>query len=310
MSFRANYPKREMLLASVERGSADSIAPEAFLFSALNEVEPGLIILSKDFQAEFINRAFYRMWALPLPPDGVTYDFASIMEHGRRTGLYVTQPGSLDDYVRQRRGRIRLSDGRVLKFECKTLPGGRHLMAFTDISDFIRTADKLRELATIDDLTRIPNRRQFLNALDVEFVRAQRNDRDLSVLMIDVDYFKGINDRYGHFAGDDVLRELALRLQTTIRHTDLLGRLGGEEFAIALKDTAMPAALETAERLCLVIADKPFHAAGGEIKVTASVGVAERMPQDDNPAELLRLADEALFRAKMAGRNGVVASRR
>ena len=303
-------PNLEALQTEVELGSAESVAPDAFLLSALNEVEPALIILSESLKAAFINRAFYRMWHLPLPPNGVTYDFASIIEHGRRTGLYVTEPGSLDDYVRQRRGRIRLSDGRVLRFECKALAGGQHLIAFTDISDFIRTADRLRELATIDDLTRIPNRRQFLNALDAEFVRAQHNDRDLSVLMIDVDNFKAINDRYGHFAGDDILRELALRLQRAVRPTDLLGRLGGEEFAVALKDTAMPVALEIAGRLCRGIADTPFKAAAGEIKVTASVGVAARMPQDDNPAELLRLADEALFRAKTAGRNGVVASRR
>ena len=283
--------------------------PYSFLKSALDEVEYGLVILGKDFEAEFINRAFQRMWALPSLPKRATYNFADIVEHGRRTGLYFTEPASLEDHVRQRKGRLRLTDGRVLKFECKLLPDGRRIMTFTDISDLVHTADQLRDLATIDDLTHVPNRRQFLKALEGEFARSQRDDRNLSVLMIDADNFKGINDRYGHSVGDEVLRALAVRIRAVIRQTDLVGRLGGEEFAVALKDTALPAALETADRLRREVAAVLFQVAGGQIKVTVSVGIATRWPRDDNAAELLRLADAALYSAKADGRNRVLASR-
>src|SRR5580704_3549371 len=174
--------------------------------SVLNEIESGLVLLDKDFQAQFINRAFYKIWGLPELSTGSTYNFADIVEHGRRTGLYVTAPGSIQDYVRQRKGRLRLSDGRILKFRCKALPDGGRLMTFDDISGFVRAADQLLELAAIDDLTKLPNRRQFLESLQKEFARAQRYDRPLSVLMIDDDDFKLINDRHGHFAGDEMLR--------------------------------------------------------------------------------------------------------
>ena len=139
-----------------------STSADSFLKSALDEVEAGLIVVGQDFEVEFINRAFYRMWALPSLSDGDSYVLADIVEHGRRTGLYLTDPASLEDYVRLRRGQLRLADGRVLRFECKPLPGGRRMMTFTDISDLVHTADQLRDFATIDDLTRVSNRRQFL----------------------------------------------------------------------------------------------------------------------------------------------------
>ena len=123
-------------------------------------------------------------------------------------------------------------------------------MTFDDISDFVRTAELLRELAGLDELTKLPNRRQFLKSLETEFARVKRYDRPLSVLMIDADDFKQINDRHGHFVGDEVLQALAVRLRASVRQIDLLGRLGGEEFGVALMETDMSGALEVAERLC------------------------------------------------------------
>jgi diguanylate cyclase (GGDEF)-like protein len=276
--------------------------------SVLDEIESGLVVLDKDFQAQFINRAFYQMWGLPKLSDGSTYNFADIVEHGRRTGLYITAPGSVQDYVRQRKGRLRLTDGRILKFACKALPDGGRLMSFDDISAFVRAAEQLRELAGVDELTKLPNRRQFLKSLETEFARVQRYDRPLSVLMIDADDFKLINDRHGHFAGDEVLQALAVRLRVIVRQIDLLGRLGGEEFAVALMETDMPAALETAERLRREIAAEPFQVAAGKIEVTVSVGVATRRGKDDNAAQLLSLADKAMYLAKTGGRNRVIAN--
>ena len=278
------------------------------VMSVLDEVESGLVVLDKDFHAQFINRAFYQMWELPKLSDGGIYSFADIVEHGRRTGLYITAPGSVQDYVRQRKGRLRLSDGRILKFGCKALPDGGRLMTFDDISGFVRAAELLRELADVDELTKLPNRRQFLRSLETEFARVQRYDRPLSVLMIDADDFKLINDRHGHFAGDEVLQALAVRFRGIVRQIDLLGRLGGEEFAVALMEADMPAALETAERLRHEIAAEPFQVAAGKIQVTVSVGVATRRARDDNAAQLLSLADKAMYLAKTGGRNRVIAN--
>jgi diguanylate cyclase (GGDEF)-like protein len=275
--------------------------------SALDEVEYGLIVLDSEFQAQFINRAFHQIWALPELSDGSTYNLADIVEHGRRTGVYITAPASVQDYVRQRKGRLRLSDGRILKFKCKALADGGRMMTFDDISGFVRAADQLRELAGVDELTKLPNRRQFLESLEKEFIRAQRYDRPLSVLMIYIDHFKQINDRHGHFVGDEALRALADRVRDVSRQTDLLGRLGGEEFAVVLLQSDKPSALQTAERLCRAVAGEPFEVAGSRLWMTVSVGVAARRPTIDNAAELLRLADQALYSAKSGGRNRVIA---
>jgi diguanylate cyclase (GGDEF)-like protein len=283
-------------------------ATASILMSVFDELEYGLVVLDKDFQARFINRAFHQMWTLPALPDGTTYNFADIVDHGRRTGAYITAPASVEDYVRQRKGRLRLSDGRTLKFKCKALADGGRMMTFDDISGFVRAADQLRELAAVDDLTKLPNRGQFLKSLEREFTRAQRYDRPLSVLMIDADDFKLINDRHGHFAGDEVLRAVADRLRAFARKTDLLGRLGGEEFAVALTETDMPSAVETAERFCREIAAEPFQVAAGKIQVTVSVGVATRRASDDNAAEVLLRADQAMYLAKSGGRNRVLAT--
>jgi diguanylate cyclase (GGDEF)-like protein len=276
--------------------------------SALDEVEYGVIVLNEAFEARFINRAVYRMWALPSPPDGAAYSFTDILEHGRQTGLYVTAPGSVEDYVRQRKGRLRLTDGRVVKFECKLLPSGGRVITFADISDVVRAEEQLKSLATIDELTKLPNRRHFLQSLERQFERAQHSDLPLSVLMIDADDFKLINDRHGHFVGDDVLKALAERLAGSIRRTDLLGRLGGEEFAAALVETTMTVAIETAERIRRRVEAEPFDAGDRRIWVTVSVGVATRQSKHDNAAELLLFADKALYAAKEAGRNRVVPS--
>jgi len=181
------------------------------------------------------------------------------------------------------------------------------MLTYADISDLVHTADQLRELATTDDLTKLPNRRQFLTSLDGEFARALRHDWPLSVVMIDADNFKLINDRHGHSVGDDVLRVIAERFRSSVRTGDILGRVGGEEFAAALTEIDMPGALKTAERLCREVAAEPFEVGDDVLTVTVSVGMAARRAQDTDPGELLRLADRALYAAKAGGRNRVAA---
>jgi hypothetical protein len=140
----------------------------------------------------------------PRPPAGTTYHFADLMEHGRKTGAYEVAPEAMGDYVRQRIAlvragsqppvQLRLTDGRILKVECIAVPDGGRMLTYADISDLVHTAEQLRELATIDDLTKLLNRRQFLASFEDEFSRALRHDRPLSVVMIDADNFKLIND--------------------------------------------------------------------------------------------------------------------
>jgi len=161
-------------------------------------------------------------------------------------------------------------------------------------------------LATIDPLTGIANRRGFIERCETERARAARGDRHLSLLMIDVDHFKAINDTYGHDAGDAVLRALADCFRQTMRTSDIPGRLGGEEFAILLPETDLPGAALLAERLRVAVEQMGLIVEENRIDVTISIGVVS-VPYDEGAVEgALHDADALMYRAKRDGRNRVV----
>ena len=166
------------------------------------------------------------------------------------------------------------------------------------------------ELAVTDGLTGLNNRRYLDNHLKVLFERAVARGRPLSVCITDIDRFKSINDTYGHDAGDEVLRELANRIRTTVRGADLACRYGGEEFVVVMPDTTIDIAASIAERLRTAIESKPFQLKGAaaELNVTASLGIATTSQGVEAPDILLRGADKALYEAKNSGRNRVVAA--
>jgi diguanylate cyclase (GGDEF)-like protein len=164
--------------------------------------------------------------------------------------------------------------------------------------------------ASTDGLTELSNRRQFEEVLDVEIQRAERFGGSLALIVADLDDFKQINDRYGHQAGDDVLRAFADVLRETAREVDLPARYGGEEFAILLPQTDATGARRLAERLRRTIASTPIStSAGGPVAVTASFGVAA-YPDAPTAAALFAAADDALYKAKAAGKNCVVRARK
>jgi diguanylate cyclase (GGDEF)-like protein len=284
--------------------------------SALDGIRYGIVLLDSDFKARFINRAYYGMWGLPPPPPGVAYHLDDLIAHARNAGLYNVANEAMDEYIRERRGLIhagnevpltlRLSNGRILNFQSQILPDGGRMLTFDDITALVGVADRLRILATVDDLTKFLNRRQFLDSFEAEFKRAQSHGCPLSVMMIDADDFKRINDRHGHAAGDNVLRTMAERCRTVVRKSDIVGRLGGEEFAIVLVDTDLSDAVPTAERLRRTVADESFKVDGDSLQLTVSIGIAALHQQQDDPDDLLRLADRALYAAKDRGRNCIV----
>jgi len=166
------------------------------------------------------------------------------------------------------------------------------------------------ELAVTDPLTGLSNRRYLDNHISTLFNRSMARGRPLSVLIADIDRFKQINDTYGHDAGDDILREFANRVRSTVRGADLACRYGGEEFVVVMPDTSPEIAASVAERLRGVIESVPFvvKGTGQELQVTASFGIASRTPQVITPGHLLKQADVALYEAKNGGRNRVVAA--
>lgn len=175
-----------------------------------------------------------------------------------------------------------------------------------------RVNEELLRLSTTDALTGLYNRRYLMDTMATEFARAKRYWMPLSVMMIDVDHFKSVNDRYGHQTGDLALQHLASLLRERTRGSDIAARYGGEEIIVLLPQTAMPQALSLAEILRSMVASQPLIAAdGSEIQLTVSVGVASfpEIPVD-NIERLLQLADKALYLAKAGGRNRVVPAAR
>jgi two-component system cell cycle response regulator len=177
-------------------------------------------------------------------------------------------------------------------------------------TDYLRTRlEETVEMAILDPLTALHNRRYMTSHLKTLFEESSQRGKPLSVLLLDIDYFKAVNDSYGHDAGDSVLREFAARVRRNIRGIDLACRLGGEEFVVVMPDTDLAKAYLVGERLRQCIAAAPFYAGEriGTLEVTASVGVAALEFPDDTPELILKRADQALYCAKRDGRNRVVA---
>ncbi|HFD79187.1 MAG TPA: diguanylate cyclase [Gammaproteobacteria bacterium] len=163
----------------------------------------------------------------------------------------------------------------------------------------------LRRQVERDALTGVSSRTSLLHELRGAIARAAKTGQPLSLVMVDLDHFKEVNDRHGHLVGDKVLREVASRIKAALREFDMVGRYGGEEFVVLLEDTSPHTALQIAERIRTRIASEPIHVAGLDLDLTISQGLARYQDGDDSRS-LLERADAAMYRAKQAGRNCVV----
>lgn len=165
---------------------------------------------------------------------------------------------------------------------------------------------ELESLSVTDDLTKLYNHRAMQQRLKDEFRRAQRYNEPLSLLMLDVDHFKSVNDRYGHLFGDKVLSELAGVLKEHVREIDIVARYGGEEFMVILPETHFSGSLTVADRLWRAVAEHPFEHDDTQVAITVSVGISF-FPNKNiaNVEQLVQFADEALYQAKQQGRNRI-----
>ncbi|MDF1663165.1 MAG: diguanylate cyclase [Planctomycetota bacterium] len=175
-----------------------------------------------------------------------------------------------------------------------------------EIKERIRIQEELRRLATTDGLTKASNRRHFLELSEKEFQRAKRYQHPMSVIMIDADHFKDINDTFGHDIGDTVLQELTKSVLKELRNSDLFGRIGGEEFAATLPETDEAAAILVAERLRETIESLVLKAGDEQFHFTVSIGIAMLGEKDPEFSTILKRADSALYKAKETGRNKVI----
>ncbi|QED26118.1 GGDEF domain-containing protein [Microvenator marinus] len=176
--------------------------------------------------------------------------------------------------------------------------------------------DEIYRLTTTDGLTQVYNKRFLLKEMEREMSRSLRYDRELSLIMCDIDHFKPINDTYGHLAGDHILRQLAKRIREHIRRDDIVARYGGEEFALVLPEVDKHKAGQMAEKLRKIISDQPFIFDNITIPITLSMGISDleeykkvvpnSSESDVNPFAFIKLSDDRLYQAKQSGRNRIV----
>jgi diguanylate cyclase (GGDEF)-like protein len=181
----------------------------------------------------------------------------------------------------------------------------RNLALRQEVSEHRKAVEEMNVLATTDELTRLFNRRHFMTLAGYAFDSARQKNAPMCTLMIDIDHFKRVNDEYGHLAGDRVLTEISAVMGSSLRLEDLLGRYGGEEFAVFLTNTGLSGAKKVAERILSRVREHETLVDGNRIGVTLSIGVAQAQPEDTSLDVLLEHADHALLAAKRSGRDGL-----
>ncbi len=239
---------------------------------------------------------------IPLEGQGLSRNHARIFRD--ESGWQVEDQGSTNGtHVNDVKveGRQPLNDGDLLRFGvaiCKFLSGDNIEAAYHE---------EIYRLSIIDGLTGVHNKRYFLEFLERELAVAVRHTAPLSLIMVDIDHFKKVNDTHGHLAGDAALKELCRRLKPRVRATDLIARYGGEEFAVVLPATTRDGALQYAEVLRALVESEPFPYDALRIPCTISLGVAAVEPAAPGTTdELIKRADANLYDAKRSGRNRAV----
>lgn len=272
--------------------------------SVFDEVKEGIIVVDKINRLIDFNRSAQKMfhWLTSQNLGKSLLEF----EEGR---LIVGQ--SSDNFD------IQIRQGDVVKYVGFTMTpvwsnnkAVGKILIFQDITTQVRALEELKKIATHDTLSEVYNRRKLMEEGEREFIRALRYNTDLSALMIDIDYFKKINDTYGHLVGDQVIKSIATLCKQRIRQTDIIGRYGGEEFLILTPNTDLNQALVIAEDLRRLVEKKVIHYNGQSIMVKISIGVASTLAvsKKQSLTELINESDKALYEAKNSGRNKVCPS--
>lgn len=279
------------------------------LHAALDNVQSGLLILDPDLYILYSNPATRRMFKVADSERQQRQFYGDSLRAAAGASAV-----DLDDYVARRlawvasdnpdAADLNMSDGTVMRCQLAPLPGGGRMLIYSDVTDIVRARQEMEKLATTDGMTGIYNRRHFMTLADREWDRARRHRRTLSLLMIDIDFFKTINDRFGHEAGDRAIIQVANLAGGCKRSSDILARIGGEEFALLLPETDIDQAEALAERLRCEISGHPL--AEFAHPTTVSIGLATADASMQGVSDLMRLADQALYAAKHGGRNRVM----
>lgn len=308
----AHIAMDELRLKGAKREAEDT---RRQLFDAIEALPDGFILFDEDDRLAVYNSRMLELYAESGKYLEIGRTFEEIMRDALGAGMFPDAVGReeiwLQDRLRNHRNPTGLIeqqtvDGRWLRIYEKKTPSGATVGFRVDITELKLREAELFELATRDSLTGVLTRRAVLDEIQREFGRLVRYPGVCSVLLLDVDHFKGVNDIFGHQTGDEVLRRICRQIDDSCRDVDRVGRLGGEEFLILLPDTDLRGALVTAERLRADIARLSIACADrkDEVSVTVSIGASEFKLGESSENTLAR-ADHCLYQAKLEGRNCV-----
>jgi diguanylate cyclase (GGDEF)-like protein/PAS domain S-box-containing protein len=315
-----DFTSRKKLEVELEKARAQ-------LDGAMSGMADALIAFDKDANIVFCNDQYRKLFPLTADIRVAGKNLREVLriayERGEQADM---QPDEVEPWIEsavaslgdESDREIHLADGRWLHSRVRTLSDGTSLSVISDVSSIKQAEEALAEvnkhlklLAATDALTGLKNRRTFDEMLAKEFSRSARHHHPLSVLMVDIDYFKSFNDTYGHQAGDEAIRGVARCLKEVARRpADIAARYGGEEFALVLPDTDAEGAIAVAETLCEMVRALRIpngRSARGVVTVSVGTSTASRSNLLPAPEDLVRQADGALYLAKGQGRDGVQA---
>lgn len=288
------------------------------LRAALDNIQQGIILLDPMLNAQFMNQAVRNLWKVSDEQANRKPPYVELVTDVRETGVFDVPSQELGKFISDRIAIARAgdptpmdlphADGRIIRSQCAVLPNGGRMLTYTEVTDLVHRAIQLEELATIDSLTGVYNRRQFNRLAEAEWSRFQRYHHPLSVLLLDIDFFKQINDQYGHDVGDRAIAHVAMLCREEKRATDVLGRIDGDEFMLLLPETILMQARVVAERLLENVCQRCLHSdeCATDIPLKVSIGLAEATLSMSSFAALVKMADQALYRAKAVGRNCII----
>jgi diguanylate cyclase (GGDEF)-like protein/PAS domain S-box-containing protein len=295
-----------LMASSLENAIAALNRSEAKYRDLFNHLPVGLYRTSLKGEILDANAAFIKMFGFPDLPTlqrinardlysnpSRRQQFLTMVEKTQPIEMQMRKSDGTSFWVTDRAQPIYDPDGKIIYYEGTLI----------DISEQKRAEQELKYLAMTDPLTGLFNRRQFFILAEQAFNSAREFQTSLAVLMIDLDHFKNINDRYGHAAGDFALHEVSQIIQANLRPNDIAGRYGGEEFSVLLANINPKDGYQIANRLCKALADEPLRIDGENISITLSIGIALFDPTIPSLDALLQQADQALYAAKQAGRN-------
>ncbi|WP_291328321.1 diguanylate cyclase [Desulfovibrio sp. UCD-KL4C] len=288
---------------------------EDMLHSISDSVQDALILLDDKGLVHFWNPAAEKIFGFSSEEmigknlrscvwaeDNLDNSDAPSTQDGSENNLFASY-GSFTVNVRRKDGNV--FPAEVLLSPLRREAGWWVVGTIRDVTERKEAEDSLRKLATTDPLTGLSNRRFFMEKAEEEVEKAKRYNRSLSLLMLDIDFFKKVNDTYGHDAGDDVLKSLSVAVLEVLRNVDVFGRIGGEEFSILMPDTDIDGAVLAAERIRHKVEKANMQTRSGILTITVSIGAATINKRITTLELLLKAADLGLYAAKDAGRNQV-----